>query len=156
MPKRIICVILTLILVFSLAACNFEFIRNGTDDPKLTVEEMTASLENLASELQKSVQKSNPDMKIKFVVNSDGSCVMRSVDGNTETDMYSDKSVKAMFKAYRDAGMLSETGEVLGLGEATYVDDNKLSPEEILEDTEIQGANEEIAGFPETDSDGKD
>ena len=102
----------------------------------------------------------DPHAKVEFRVAEDGSCGFYAAgteeDGTVSEEMEeisTAESVKAFFDSYYEAGFFDAEGNLLGFPEE--VPDDELAQEqpdtdiqEILDSTEIEGGDGEIAGFP--------
>lgn len=161
MFKKLACIGLSAVMAVSLVACGGDKTPSSSAT-ELTDEVMTTSLEAMADELELHMKESDPNVDVMFVVAEDGSCKLVAVSkGETEDvelELNTAESVGDMFAAYQEAGFLSEAGEVLGFPELPEVDESEpaestpaessVSQEEILATTDLNGEDNQIAGFP--------
>jgi hypothetical protein len=132
----------------------------AAEDLTLSDEQMVAALTELARRTENQMLAVDPHAKVEFRVAEDGSCGFYAAgteeDGTVSEEMEeisTAESVKAFFDSYYEAGFFDAEGNLLGFPEE--VPDDELAQEqpdtdiqEILDSTEIEGGDGEIAGFP--------
>ncbi len=132
----------------------------AAEDLTLSDEQMVAALEELARRTENQMLAVDPHAKVEFRVAEDGSCGFYAAgteeDGTVAEEMEeisTAESVKAFFDSYYEAGFFDAAGNLLGFPEE--VPEDGLAQEqpdtdvqEIIDSTEIEGGDSEIAGFP--------
>ena len=169
MFKKIAAIGTAFILALALTACDGQETSSVT---AFTVEQMTESLQEIANNLEEQSQSADPGVEVTLLVDEDGKCKivaknMSETDGGTtEVELNTADSVEEMFEAYREAGFISDTGEILGFPELnTEEKDTSTShaaitkekdteeaaasaADEIIASTDLGDEDKYIAGFP--------
>ena len=161
MFKKLACIGMSVVMAAALVACGGEKAPSSST-VELTDEVMTQSLEALADELELHMKESDPNVDVMLVVAEDGSCKLVAVSKeeaeDVELELNTADSVEDMFAAYKEAGFLSETGEILGFPELPEVNEGEPaesvpaessdSQKEIADTTGLTSEGGQIAGFP--------
>lgn len=161
MFKKLACIGMSVAMAAALVACGGEKAPSSST-VELTDEVMTQSLEALADELELHMKESDPNVDVMLVVAEDGSCKLVAVSKeeaeDVELELNTADSVEDMFAAYKEAGFLSETGEILGFPELPEVNEGEPaesvpaessdSQKEIADTTGLTSEGGQIAGFP--------
>lgn len=132
----------------------------AAEDLTLSEEQMVAALTELARRTENQMLAVDPHAKVEFRVADDGSCGFYALgteeDGTVAEEMEeisTAESVKAFFDSYYEAGFFDTEGNLLGFPEEVPEDDlaqerPEMDVDSILESTEPEGGDGEIAGFP--------
>lgn len=149
--KKVVAIMLAVILCFSVIGCVKE--NGGEGNINLTEAQMIQSLNKLASEIEKSQNNTGNNVSVEFKIENDNSCKMimtyNDSNENNELILAEAKTIQEMFDFYRENGFITEGGEIVGFTTTTINEREKpMTPQEVLESTELSGEDNTIAGFP--------
>ena len=147
--KKIIAIILASLMCIGIVGCtkkddNFKN-NNISQSQKIQI------LNNLAEKLEEIQVNTGNDVTINFRIELDETCKMILTYKDTGDVIYLAEadSVDNMWQLYRDNGILTENGQIVGFQPIEKAPETPtMTPQEILESTELDGEDGTIAGFP--------
>lgn len=163
-----IAALLVVVLTLLLTACGGNTVESEPasvdlmEQVQLTENEMKGSLVELARRMENQMRVSDPNAKARFYVDENGRCSILVTESGEDGVVYEDTEISAadtvqdFFALYLEYGFLDAQGNVAGFPDE--VPEDKLAklqensetptPDMILENTPLEGASNEVAGFP--------